>query len=201
MNHDQPTDELRKHVRQRYADLATVVTSGHEHASCCTQSESCCGTILLELDDALGPARYEPGEIASLPVAAVVASLGCGNPVAVAELREGEKVLDLGSGGGIDVLLSAQRVGPTGFVYGVDMTDEMLDLARGAATEGIDIAAEQPKILTTAAIHASEVVITMGSTTHARTTPESATRTGFWTTRLTKRSKMSDGFAMRSDSE
>ena len=68
-------------------------------------------------------------------MAAVAASLGCGNPAAVAELREGERVLDLGSGGGIDVLLSARRVGPTGFAYGVDMTDEMLELARGNATK------------------------------------------------------------------
>jgi arsenite methyltransferase len=75
------------------------------------------------------------GDERELPVAAVAASLGCGNPTAVAQLREGERVLDLGSGGGIDVLLSARRVGPTGFVYGVDMTDEMLDLARGNAAK------------------------------------------------------------------
>jgi arsenite methyltransferase len=75
------------------------------------------------------------GDERELPVAAVAASLGCGNPIAVAQPREGERVLDLGSGGGIDVLLSARRVGPTGFVYGVDMTDEMLDLARGNAAK------------------------------------------------------------------
>ena len=75
------------------------------------------------------------GDRAGLPVAAVAASLGCGNPTAVAELREGETVLDLGSGGGIDVLLSAKRVGPSGFAYGVDMTDEMLDLARANAVQ------------------------------------------------------------------
>ena len=78
---------------------------------------------------------YSLAERDELPVAAVAASLGCGNPTAVAKLREGERVLDLGSGGGIDVLLSARRVGPTGFVYGVDMTDEMLDLARGNAAK------------------------------------------------------------------
>ncbi len=78
---------------------------------------------------------YDATDRASLPEAAVLASLGCGNPIAVADLREGETVLDLGSGGGIDVLLSAQRVGPTGFAYGLDMTDEMLQLARANAAE------------------------------------------------------------------
>ena len=88
---------------------------------------------MLEVDDTFGSARYTARDRDSLPVAAVAASLGCGNPTAVAGLREGEKVLDLGSGGGIDVLLSARRVGPTGFAYGVDMTDEMLELARANA--------------------------------------------------------------------
>jgi arsenite methyltransferase len=78
---------------------------------------------------------YSAGDRAGLPVAAVEASLGCGNPTVVAELREGETVLDLDSGGGIDVLLSARRVGPSGFAYGVDMTDEMLDLARANAAK------------------------------------------------------------------
>jgi SAM-dependent methyltransferase len=82
-----------------------------------------------------GPGLYDARQTAGLPATAVLASLGCGNPTAVAELRAGERVLDLGSGGGIDVLLSARRVGPTGFAYGVDMTEEMLDLARRNAAE------------------------------------------------------------------
>jgi SAM-dependent methyltransferase len=90
---------------------------------------------MLEVDDTFGSALYPAADRESLPVAAVAASLGCGNPIAVAELHEGEKVLDLGSGGGIDVLLSARRVGPSGFAYGVDMTDEMLDLARANAVK------------------------------------------------------------------
>jgi SAM-dependent methyltransferase len=90
------------------------------------------------LDDAdapFGAGLYEPGQTSDLPEEAVLASLGCGNPLAVAELREGERVLDLGSGGGIDVLLSAKRVGATGFAYGLDMTDEMLELARANAAK------------------------------------------------------------------
>jgi SAM-dependent methyltransferase len=89
----------------------------------------------VETDENFGSALYSAGERGELPVAAVAASLGCGNPIAVADLRAGERVLDLGSGGGIDVLLSARRVGPTGFVYGVDMTEEMLQLARRNAAE------------------------------------------------------------------
>jgi SAM-dependent methyltransferase len=89
----------------------------------------------VEVDDRFGSALYPASDRDSLPVAAVAASLGCGNPTAVAEVREGETVLDLGSGGGIDVLLSATRVGPSGFAYGVDMTDEMLDLARANAAQ------------------------------------------------------------------
>ena len=106
-------------VRDRYATAATEAA-----ASCC--NTDCCS------DDAqdFGTTLYAAEDIATLPTKAAAASLGCGNPTAVAELREGERVLDLGSGGGIDVLLSATRVGPTGFVYGLDMTDEMLDLAR-----------------------------------------------------------------------
>ena len=84
----------------------------------------------VEVDDAFGAALYGADEQGELPAEAVAASLGCGNPTAVAELKAGETVLDLGSGGGIDVLLSARRVGPTGFAYGVDMTDEMLALAQ-----------------------------------------------------------------------
>lgn len=106
-------------VRERYATAATDA------------AESCCSPDCCSGDDAgIAATLYSPEDIATLPKTASDASLGCGNPTAVAELREGETVLDLGSGGGIDVLLSAQRVGPSGFVYGLDMTDEMLALAR-----------------------------------------------------------------------
>jgi arsenite methyltransferase len=131
-------DALREQVRERYAVAAITVTSGEGHASCwddacCGDSCGCCGPTTLEIDDTFGSALYSVRERDSLPVAAVAASLGCGNPTAVAQLQEGETVLDLGSGGGIDVLLSARRVGPSGFAYGVDMTEEMLDLARANA--------------------------------------------------------------------
>ncbi|HTI32603.1 MAG TPA: arsenite methyltransferase [Miltoncostaea sp.] len=113
------TSDIHEQVRERYARAAT------DPSSCCAP-----GT-----EDRFGGARYRQGEREALPDAAVQASLGCGNPTAVAELRPGETVLDLGSGGGIDVLLSARRVGPTGRAYGLDMTDEMLDLARRNAAE------------------------------------------------------------------
>src|SRR5690606_30283056 len=100
---------------------------------CCTTTSACCGSTASA--PVFGPGLYDARQTAGLPSTAVLASLGCGNPTAVAELREGERVLDLGSGGGIDVLLSARRVGPTGFAYGVDMTEEMLDLARRNAAE------------------------------------------------------------------
>jgi arsenite methyltransferase len=139
-------DELRDRVRDRYAAAARTVLTGQGNASCCDggtcgahESSSCCSPAALETDDTFGSSLYTVGDRDSLPIAALAASLGCGNPTAVAELREGEKVLDLGSGGGIDVLLSARRVGPSGFAYGVDMTDEMLDLARAnAAKAGAD---------------------------------------------------------------
>ena len=115
--------ELREIVRGRYAELAVVATEGG--SACCGEGSECC----------FGPAAYDPSELSSLPEPAAGASLGCGNPTAVAELSEGETVLDLGSGGGIDVLLSARRVAPSGKAYGLDMTDEMLDLARGNAAE------------------------------------------------------------------
>ncbi len=136
---------IREHVRDRYAAAALSVVSGSP-ASCCGPSDgpqtSCCGSTdalsaISDTDekDIFGAALYTPGETDGLPEEAVLASLGCGNPLAVAELREGETVLDLGSGGGIDVLLSARRVGPTGFAYGLDMTDEMLALARANAAK------------------------------------------------------------------
>ena len=116
--------KLREQVRRRYAAAARSVPDGMA-ANDWDEAAGCC-----DPKDGLGVQLYDIAERAELPEEAVLASLGCGNPTAVAELREGETVLDLGSGGGIDVLLSAKRVGPTGKAYGVDMTDEMLALAR-----------------------------------------------------------------------
>jgi SAM-dependent methyltransferase len=127
------TDDLREEVRRRYADSARAVT---DPSSC--GSGSCCGDDSAAIAVSrvkFGQILYEADERGELPDAAVLASLGCGNPVAVADLNEGETVLDLGSGGGIDVILSAKRVGPTGTAYGLDMTDEMLSLARTNARE------------------------------------------------------------------
>jgi arsenite methyltransferase len=143
---------LRDEVRDRYARAARAVQTVLERgepvpstSACCgTTTDSCCGAtaaepccepvtgaVLVDESDAgrFGATLYSTTEAAALPEAALLASLGCGNPTAVADLREGETVLDLGSGGGIDVLLSAARVGPTGRAYGLDMTDEMLELA------------------------------------------------------------------------
>jgi len=121
--------EIREQVREHYRSQALNVLQG--------SAASCCGP--LETEDVFGGALYEATHRAELPEAAVLASLGCGNPIAVAELREGETVLDLGSGGGIDVILSARRVGATGKAYGLDMTDEMLELAhRNAAEAGVE---------------------------------------------------------------
>ena len=120
--------DVREEVRQRYAEAAVAVNQGAE-AECC--DSSCCGPQQVTF----GSGLYDDMQRGDLPNAAVLASLGCGNPTAVADLNEGEVVLDLGSGGGIDVLLSAKRVGPTGKAYGLDMTDEMLDLARKNAAE------------------------------------------------------------------
>jgi arsenite methyltransferase len=124
----------REQVRQRYASAALTVLDG-TGGGCCAPaaSDDCCGDAATA-EAGTGAALYPASERAELPNAAVQASLGCGNPLAVADLRPGETVLDLGSGGGIDVLLSARRVGPTGMAYGLDMTDEMLDLARRNAT-------------------------------------------------------------------
>jgi ubiquinone/menaquinone biosynthesis C-methylase UbiE len=116
-------DSVREAVRRRYASDALQVLDG---------GPSCCGP---EDEGKYGSGLYDVLESADLPDAARMASLGCGNPVAVADLNEGETVLDLGAGGGIDVLLSARRVGPTGKAYGLDMTDEMLELGRQNATE------------------------------------------------------------------
>ncbi|MCA1681328.1 MAG: arsenite methyltransferase, partial [Actinobacteria bacterium] len=125
-------DELREEVRRRYAESARAVTDGAGGCGC--GSGSCCADG--ESDGSMfGEALYDAEQRGELPEAATLASLGCGNPTAVAELRAGETVLDLGSGGGIDVILSAKRVGPTGIAYGLDMTDEMLALARKNAAE------------------------------------------------------------------
>ncbi|GHI40428.1 arsenite methyltransferase [Streptomyces violascens] len=116
---EQSTD-LRETVRRRYAAAAVQVTEG---------GTACCGPLAVEVDDTFGSTLYAADERDILPAEAVAASLGCGNPTAVAELNDGDRVLDLGSGGGIDVLLSARRVGPTGRAFGLDMTEEMLALA------------------------------------------------------------------------
>jgi arsenite methyltransferase len=128
-------EELREQVRARYAAAATKVTSGQGDCGCgqpadCGCDSGCCGGAATAEEPGFGAELYATLDRDQLPDTAVLASLGCGNPTAVADLRQGETVLDLGSGGGIDVLLSARRVGPTGKAYGLDMTEEMLALAR-----------------------------------------------------------------------
>src|SRR5687768_1033985 len=115
---------IQETVKERYGAAAKQVLEGGEKAACC--ESSCCGGS----KDPISSDLYSSAETAAIPEGAVLASLGCGNPTALVELEEGQTVLDLGSGGGIDVLLSARRVGPTGKAYGLDMTDEMLTLAR-----------------------------------------------------------------------
>ena len=120
---------IKEVVREKYGQIASDVSKG-TGSSCCgggASAASCCDPVSSNL--------YDINQQAALPSDAVAASLGCGNPTALAELKEGQVVLDLGSGGGIDVLLSARRVGPTGKVYGLDMTDEMLSLARKNTAE------------------------------------------------------------------
>jgi arsenite methyltransferase len=119
--------DVRERVRARYAGAAATVLAGGVPGC----GEPCSG----EDEAGTGAGQYSGTEQAEVPEQAVTASLGCGNPVAVADLRPGETVLDLGSGGGLDVLLSARRVGPAGKAYGLDMTDEMLDVARASARE------------------------------------------------------------------
>jgi SAM-dependent methyltransferase len=122
--------ELTDVVRERYGTAARRVLTGEGvPADCCGKTSCCTGSASASCDP-ITSNLYVSGETDVLPPAAVLASLGCGNPTALAELAPGDVVLDLGSGGGIDVLLSARRVGPTGKVYGLDMTDEMLELAR-----------------------------------------------------------------------
>jgi arsenite methyltransferase len=132
MNTD-TADALRERVRDRYAEAARSVEA---EGGCGCGSGSCCEDETASAD--FGESLYSAEQRGELPGAAALASLGCGNPTAVAEMREGEVVLDLGSGGGIDVILSAKRVGATGVAYGLDMTDEMLALARkNAADAGV----------------------------------------------------------------
>jgi arsenite methyltransferase len=116
------SEDLREDVRQKYAEAATGAGCGCGDGGCCSDGE-------------FGSTLYDSSQRAELPDAAVLASLGCGNPTTVADLHVGETVLDLGSGGGIDVILSARRVGPAGHAYGLDMTEEMLELARRNAAE------------------------------------------------------------------
>jgi len=129
------SEQLREAVRERYGRTALQVTGTSTSGSCC--GSDCCGgqgdsgVVTSDL--------YSSAELGALPITAALASLGCGNPTALAELKPGEKVLDLGSGGGIDVLLSARRVGSAGFAYGLDMTDEMLELAeRNRKESGVE---------------------------------------------------------------
>src|SRR5439155_2653631 len=125
---------IKQRVRDRYAEAARAVQAG---GGCCG-SPSCCapgGAEAFASADTFGAVTYGADELGGLPAGAVAASLGCGNPTALIDLRPGQVVLDLGSGGGIDVLLSARRVGPTGKAYGLDMTDDMLALARANAAE------------------------------------------------------------------
>ncbi len=124
-------ESIKQIVKAKYGQAALRVATG---------GSSCCGSAPARSEcDPITSNLYEAGETADLPAQAVAASLGCGNPTALAELRRGETVLDLGSGGGIDVLLSAKRVGPTGKAYGLDMTDEMLELARAnQRTAGVE---------------------------------------------------------------
>lgn len=128
------TQDIQQIVKEKYGEAARRVTQGGAASSCrgavAAPSSSCCATGSLAGTDPITRDLYDAVQTGGLPEAAVLASLGCGNPTALAELRAGEVVLDLGSGGGIDVLLSAKRVGPTGRAYGLDMTDEMLALAR-----------------------------------------------------------------------
>jgi arsenite methyltransferase len=127
-----PTQDIKTTVKEKYGEAALRVTSG--------QGNSCCGgSAAANCADPITSNLYDPFQVGSIPEAAIQASLGCGNPTALAELKPGEVVLDLGSGGGIDVLLSARRVGPTGKAFGLDMTDEMLALAnQNKAKSGLE---------------------------------------------------------------
>ena len=137
---NEANEALKSTVREKYGQAALRVSEGATDTSCCGSS-GCCGAT-TEAWDPITSDLYDEGQKSGIPAAALLASLGCGNPTALAELHDGETVLDLGSGGGIDVLLSAKRVGPTGKVFGLDMTDEMLALAndnkRKAGAENVE---------------------------------------------------------------
>lgn len=137
-------DDVRRLVKEKYGEAALRVLSGQGGACCGSSTDEgavCCGETKTEgaccsnSEDPITGDLYSQAEASEIPETAILASLGCGNPTALAQLREGETVLDLGSGGGIDVLLSAKRVGLTGFAYGLDMTDEMLALAERNRSE------------------------------------------------------------------
>lgn len=132
--------DVQNSVREKYGQVAQRVMQG-DTAAACSGSSGCCGSS-TEAWDPITSDLYDEGQKSGIPAEALLASLGCGNPTALARLNEGDVVLDLGSGGGIDVLLSAKRVGPTGKVYGLDMTDEMLALAnenkRRAGAENVE---------------------------------------------------------------
>ncbi len=135
----QDAEQLRAAIRERYTQ--TLQSSGGCCGGSASSESSCCGTDCCSTTESgvVTGDLYSETELSSLPVAAVLASRGCGNPTALIDLKEGERVLDLGSGGGIDVLLSVRRVGPTGFAYGLDMTDAMLELAeRNRVEAGVD---------------------------------------------------------------
>jgi ubiquinone/menaquinone biosynthesis C-methylase UbiE len=134
--------DIKETVKEKYGQAARRVTEGNGLPADCCAELSCCAGSAAASCDAITSNLYEDGQTQGLPEEALKASLGCGNPTALAQLNPGEKVLDLGSGGGIDVLLSAKRVGPTGKAYGLDMTDEMLSLAnankRRAGAENVE---------------------------------------------------------------
>ena len=129
-------EDVREVVKEKYGAAARMVLEGTGAATCGGADASCCGGSGEK--DAITRDLYSSTQAGQIPETALLASLGCGNPTALAELHAGQTVLDLGSGGGIDVLLSAKRVGPTGYAYGLDMTDEMLALAeRNRAEAGL----------------------------------------------------------------
>src|SRR5690242_631923 len=122
-------NDLRQIVQEKYGDAARSVRTGRRLPSDCCARTTCCETPASESRDPITSELYDESQKSGVPEKAILASLGCGNPTALVELKAGETVLDLGSGGGIDVLLSAKRVGPAGKAYGLDMTEEMLALA------------------------------------------------------------------------
>ncbi|MEV6907076.1 arsenite methyltransferase [Amycolatopsis sp. NPDC051071] len=132
------TPDLKTAIRARYGSRANLMVEPAAAASCCEGPSSCCGDVVGGSNN-FSSGLYDLSELDGVPLQAQLATLGCGNPTALSELHAGETVLDLGSGGGLDVILSARRVGPTGHAYGMDMTDEMLELAwRNAAEAKID---------------------------------------------------------------